>query len=140
MSGYVIPRLAAACVLVVGVTGATASQLSGDSGPSDTIESGRDTYVFHCAACHGRTARGDGPVAPALKIVPPDLTTIAKRRGGRFDDAEVTMFIVGRRRAAHGTSEMPVWGPLFRELNPYDSRVDVRLSRLVDYLESIQVK
>jgi hypothetical protein len=41
---------------------------------------------------------------------------------------------------AHGTSDMPVWGPLFRELNPYDSRVDVRLSRLVDYLKSIQLK
>jgi mono/diheme cytochrome c family protein len=140
MRRRMIPHVAAACVLVVGVTCATASQRSGDSGPSETIESGRDTYLFHCAACHGRAARGDGPVVPALKIVPPDLTTIAKRRGGRFDDADVTAFIVGRRRAAHGTNEMPVWGPLFRELNPYDSRFDVRLSRLVDYLKSIQVK
>jgi hypothetical protein len=35
---------------------------------------------------------------------------------------------------------MPVWGPLFRELNPHDSRIDVRLLRLVEYLKSIQAK
>ena len=75
-----------------------------------------------------------------LTTAAPDLTTLAKRRGGRFDEAEITAFIVGRRPLSHGTSEMPVWGPLFRELNPYDSRVDVRLSRLVGYLKSIQVK
>jgi hypothetical protein len=75
-----------------------------------------------------------------LTTAPPDLTTLAKRRGGRFDEAAVTAFIVGRRPLAHGTTDMPVWGPLFRELNPYDSQVDVRLSRLVGYLRSIQVK
>jgi hypothetical protein len=75
-----------------------------------------------------------------LTTAPPDLTTLAKRRGGRFDEADITAFIVGRRPLAHGTSDMPVWGPLFRELNPFDSRVDVRLSRLVSYLKSIQVK
>jgi mono/diheme cytochrome c family protein len=133
-------RLTAACVLVIGVMSASASQRPDDGGPSVMIESGRETYVFHCAACHGRTARGDGPVASVLKAVPPDLTTLATRRGGRFEDAAVTAFIVGPRPAAHGTSDMPVWGPLFRELNPYDSRVDVRLLRLVDYLKSIQVK
>ena len=143
-SGQIRTRLAAACFLVIGVMSASASQRPDDGGnaaaPSGIIESGRETYVFHCAACHGRTARGDGPVAPVLKAVPPDLTTLAKRRGGRFEDAAVTAFIVGPRPEAHGTSEMPVWGPLFRELNPFDSRVDVRLSRLVDYLKSIQVK
>jgi mono/diheme cytochrome c family protein len=108
--------------------------------PSENIESGRDTYAFYCAACHGRTGKGDGPVAPTLKAALPDLTTIARRRGGRFSQAELTAFIVGRRPAAHGSSDMPVWGPLFRELNPFDSRVDVRLLRLVDHLQSIQIK
>ena len=59
----------------------------------------------------------------------------------RFPQAEVTALIVGRRPAAHGSSDMPVWGPLFRELNPFDSRVDVRLLRLVDpAVDSDQVK
>jgi mono/diheme cytochrome c family protein len=111
-----------------------------DRGPSEISESGRDTYVFHCASCHGRTGTGDGPVAAALKIAPPDLTTLAKRAGGRFPEAQVTAFILGRRAPSHGSREMPVWGPLFRELNPFDSQVDVRLSRLIEHLESIQVK
>ena len=132
--------LAAACFLIIGVMCASASQRPDSGGPLETIESGRDTYLFHCAGCHGRTGRGDGPMVSVLTTAPPDLTTLAKRKGGRFDEAEVTAFIVGRRPLAHGTSDMPVWGPLFRELNPFDSRVDVRLSRLFDYLKSIQVK
>ena len=127
--------LTVACLFVVGVSCSAAGQT-----PSEAIESGQETYVFYCAACHGRTGKGDGPVVPTLKAAPPDLTTFAKRRGGRFPEADVTAFIVGRRPAAHGSSDMPVWGPLFRELNPFDSRIDVRLSRLVDHLKSIQVK
>lgn len=132
--------LAAVCFIVIGVACAGAAQRPEERAPSETIESGRDTYLFHCAACHGRTGKGDGPVVSTLKAAPPDLTTFAKRRGGRFPEAEITAFIVGRRPSAHGSSDMPVWGPLFRELNPFDSRIDVRLSRLVDYLKSIQVR
>ena len=133
--------LAATCflTLIVGLTWASAEQRPKDRASSETIESGRDTFVFYCAACHGRTGQGDGPVTASLKAAPPDLTTLAKRRG-RFREAEVTAFIMGRRPSAHGSSDMPIWGPLFRELNPYDSKIDVRLLRLVDYLKSIQRK
>ena len=41
-----------------------------------------DTYNSYCAICHGPQAKGNGPAATALKKVPPDLTTIAKRNGG----------------------------------------------------------
>ena len=108
----------------------------------DVIESGADTYAFHCAACHGTAGRGDGPVAASLRHRPSNLTTIARRRGGRFPRQEMMDFVIGRGRqvAAHGTHDMPVWGPLFRQLNPFDSRVDVRLARLINHLESIQIK
>ena len=131
---------AVTCSLVIVVTCGNAEQRPESGAPTETIESGRDTYAFYCAACHGRTGKGDGPVVSSLKAAPPDLTTLAKRSGGRFRETEVTARIVGRRPSAHGSSDMPVWGPLFRELNPHDSRVDVRLLRLVDYLKSIQVK
>ena len=110
--------------------------------PSEAIESGRDTYLFHCAACHGPSGKGDGPVVSALKTPPPDLRTLARRRGGRFPRAEITAFVIGKRRptAAHGSPDMPIWGPLFREMNPFDSRIDVRLNGLIDHLESIQLK
>jgi hypothetical protein len=35
---------------------------------------------------------------------------------------------------------MPVWGPIFRALDPNDARTAVRLDNLVRYLESIQLK
>lgn len=130
--------LAICCVMPA----TTRAQTPDDRAPSDVIESGRDTYLFHCAACHGRDGRGDGPVLAALKTRPSDLRTLARRRGGRFPSEEIAAFVTGERRgaAAHGTSDMPVWGPLFRQLNPFDSRIDVRLNRLVDYLRSIQVQ
>ena len=59
--------LAAACFFVIGVACAGAAQRPEDRAPSETIESGRDTYVFYCAACHGRAGKGDGPVASSLK-------------------------------------------------------------------------
>jgi len=105
-------------------------------------ETGQATYQAHCAACHGREGKGDGPVASVLKAAPPDLTTLAIRTGPGFSHADLADYLLGRRRppVAHGTSEMPVWGPLFRDLNTSGTRIDVRLERLVDYLESIQVR
>jgi mono/diheme cytochrome c family protein len=111
-------------------------------GPAEVTESGQETYRAYCASCHGATGRGDGPTAPALRQKPANLTTIARRRGGRFPREEMLDFILGRGRriGAHGDRDMPVWGPLFKELNPFDSKVDVRATRLLDYLESIQMK
>jgi mono/diheme cytochrome c family protein len=110
--------------------------------PAEVVETGADTYTSHCASCHGRGGKGDGPTAPSLRQKPADLTTIARRRGGQFPRAEMSDFILGKgkRIGAHGSRDMPVWGPLFRESNPFDSRVDVRVERLLDYLESLQVK
>jgi hypothetical protein len=33
---------------------------------------------------------------------------------------------------------MPVWGAIFRGLDPSDTMVEVRIGNLVQYLESIQ--
>lgn len=130
-----------AAVVASSGTSAAAAQRGGQTSP-DTIESGRDTFLFNCAPCHGRGGKGDGPVVPALKSRPPDLTTIARRHKGTFPKAEITDSVTGKGRVspAHGSNDMPVWGPIFREQNPFDSRVDVRLNRLIDYLQSIQTK
>ena len=52
--------------------------------PSDWLPSGEVMYRQFCAACHGAHAQGNGPAAPTLKRQPPDLTTLAKRHGGKF--------------------------------------------------------
>jgi mono/diheme cytochrome c family protein len=103
---------------------------------------GPDTYAFYCATCHGARGRGDGPTAAALEIKTPDLTSLARRSGGAFPRPYVEAFVTGSGRPApaHGSGDMPVWGPIFRSLDPPDVRTKVRIANLVDYLESIQAR
>ena len=56
---------------------------------------GAEMFQQYCASCHGTSADGKGPVAPALKTLPADLTRIAARRGGEFPDAEISRWIDG---------------------------------------------
>jgi mono/diheme cytochrome c family protein len=105
---------------------------------------GRDLFLRYCASCHGIDAKGGGPVGASLKRPPADLTTLARRSGGRFDEGAVMATIDGRRLVAeHGSREMPVWGVLFEEEHegrPFQAYTGLLQSRaLSDYLRSIQV-
>ena len=100
-------------------------------------------FDFYCASCHGRDGKGGGRTAPALKVPPTDLTTLAERNKGIFPAARVEAVLKGTEKLstpAHGSSDMPVWGPIFRGL---DTRAEVnesRIGNLVKYIESIQAK
>jgi len=137
-----ITRLLTAGVLVLGGAAVLAqSQPPGPPPPRILIESlaGRDSFDLYCASCHGTAGRGNGPVASALRTSPPDLTTLAQRNGGAFPQDRVRDFVTGtgRELTAHGTTEMPVWGPMFRAFES-DARARERLENLVAYVESIQ--
>lgn len=111
--------------------------------PSLAIRSlaGRDLFEFYCATCHGRDGTGHGPVAAALMRAPADLTRLAIAQAGRFPRERVERYIANggdMATPAHGTSEMPVWGPVFRALDPSDTRVRVRIANVVGYVESLQ--
>jgi mono/diheme cytochrome c family protein len=100
-------------------------------------------YERHCASCHGPEGRGDGPVAAALRTAPSDLTGIARRSGGHFDERDVMRSIDGRRRIeAHGTRDMPVWGAVFEEQlsgEPYGTLTTLLHGKaLTEYLSGIQ--
>lgn len=101
---------------------------------------GRDSFQFYCAPCHGVDGRGNGPTAAALRERPADLTSLARRNDGAFPRERVLTFVTGTGRpvAAHGSSEMPVWGPIFRGLDPSDVRVATRIDNIVRYVESLQ--
>jgi mono/diheme cytochrome c family protein len=102
---------------------------------------GAKIFHNHCAACHGVNGNGDGPTAPALKTKPSDLTTIAQRNGGAFPTARVQSIIAGDGVvAAHGSREMPVWGPIFHTIENDRDLGYVRLQNVTDYLKSIQRK
>ncbi len=112
---------------------------------SDPIAAGRRAYAARCASCHGIDARGDGPVGPALRTAPPDLTWLAERNGGAFPRDYAIAVITGNAAiAAHGTREMPVWSDRLAppDGNGAGAAASVYLRRtveaLADYLASIQ--
>lgn len=106
--------------------------------------SGEQMYGQLCTSCHGVSGKGNGPMAPLLKVEVPDLTRIARRHGGEFPAEQVRSTIDGRfERPAHGLPYMPVWGlKLYDAKAPNEaeerSRTDALIERLVVYLRSIQ--
>ena len=100
---------------------------------------GPDLFRAYCASCHGIDAKGTGPAAPALKARVPDLTLLSRRNLGRFPTAHVREVIVGEQVVAtHGSREMPIWGPIFHQVEGDQDWGNVRLENLVKYLASIQ--
>ena len=103
---------------------------------------GKELLVSYCASCHGMDGKGHGPVAPVLKVEVPDLTSIQKRRAGKFPVGELEKFILGETavKAAHGTTEMPVWGPVFKRVEKDQDLGLVRVRKVVEYLKTLQGK
>jgi mono/diheme cytochrome c family protein len=100
---------------------------------------GADLFHAYCAPCHGADGAGNGPAASELKKRPPDLTRIAQRNGGIFPEDRIHRIIAGDASpSAHGSSEMPVWGPIFHQVEQDQDWGNVRLQNLVRYLREIQ--
>jgi mono/diheme cytochrome c family protein len=119
----------------------TAQQIRPTQPPTIAIESlaGRDSFARYCASCHGAGGRGDGPVAAELRTSPADLTSLTQRNDGAFPRDHVRDVVAGLDRglSAHGTREMPVWGPIFHAFES-DARARQRIDNLVTYVESFQ--
>ena len=119
------------------------------------LKLGEMEYLSNCGSCHGKDAKGDGPVAAALSIKPSDLTMISKQFSGKFPEDHIYKVIDGREMInPHGDTDMPVWGNRYMSmahkaadriaypLHEQDAQAIVfgRIMSLVGYLESIQVK
>ena len=104
--------------------------------------SGKEMYTSYCAVCHGTDGKGGGPAASALKTPPADLTMLSKNNGGEFPALKVTSILRGTSDLpAHGSKEMPVWGPLFRIMSGgHEGEVQQRVANLTHYVESLQAK
>lgn len=124
-------------------------------------ESAKADYLSYCATCHGVDGKGDGPLAPTLKIAPSDLTVISKKNKGNFPYTMIRKTIESRELGlarAHGPREMPVWGPVFAQepegpvpgggggggfygvstVQCQHLAARAKIMNIVDYIESIQ--
>lgn len=109
---------------------------------------GESEYRLHCAACHGLTGRGDGPVGQILKTPAPNLALITQRNGGKYPVQKIYEIIEGSSVvAAHGTRDMPLWGDRYRkESDPQtpdqttlaSDQAQQRILSLVYYLGTMQ--
>jgi mono/diheme cytochrome c family protein len=135
-----IAMLAAA--LVISHAQESKTTVKHEAAPMTSPASGKDMFVSYCASCHGKDAKGDGPAANALKQLPADLTTLAKRNGGKYPTDKVNTILRGQTKLmAHGDQEMPVWGPVFWRLSQgREEQVQMRIANLNKYLESLQEK
>ncbi|HEX7867555.1 MAG TPA: cytochrome c [Variovorax sp.] len=74
---------------------------------ADSIERGRLLYAAQCVACHGADGRGQGPLASAQAVWPPDL-------GGpllwRRADGDVLWHVMNGMRDRRGAPTMPGFG------------------------------
>lgn len=103
-------------------------------------DSGPTMYSTYCAVCHGKTAKGDGPAAAALKRQPADLTQLSKRNGGEFPAIKVSLIIRGDEvLASHGSRDMPIWGKVFADMEG-ERIASLRIHNLTEYLRSLQEK
>ena len=104
--------------------------------------SGTEMYGNYCAVCHGTDGKGSGPAASALKTPPTDLTALTKNAGGKYPAPHIAAVIRGQATTtAHGSKDMPVWGPLFSSSSPgHEAQVQQRITNLVNYVETLQAK
>jgi mono/diheme cytochrome c family protein len=103
---------------------------------------GRAMYVNYCAPCHGVDGKGNGPVASALRQPPVDLTMLSHNNGGKFPATHITSVIgYGATVPAHGTQQMPVWGPIFGNMDQGSQLAKtMRINTLTSYLKTIQAQ
>jgi len=147
--GVFLPAIAAILLLAAFATGAARSDdpkarpQAGKAENERLIESlkGPELFRAHCSPCHGSDGKGGGPVASVLNSTVPDLTTIQKRNGGIFPEERVRKVILGDdAMVAHGSREMPIWGPIFHQVERDRDYGNVRMKNLIEYLKSIQEK
>ncbi|HEY5623114.1 MAG TPA: cytochrome c [Gammaproteobacteria bacterium] len=101
-----------------------------------------DTFLTHCASCHGIFGEGDGPVAATIAVPAPNLRTLSERNGGVFPEEAVSSYIDGRDMpVVHGDRIMPVWGPIFDATSRIVVGADdsnARIAAVVGYLRELQ--
>jgi|SRR5271165_1329835 len=94
--------------------------LTNHGASAQNFDPGEVAFRWNCAPCHGMDGKGDG--------LPSDLTTLAKKNGGKFPAARVSEIVEETWIGTNVHRRMPIMG--------FDVRG--RSSAIVDYLRRIQ--
>ena len=79
---------------------------------ADAIAQGRALYATHCLACHGADGRGQGPLAAAQPVWPPNLAgPLLWRRA----DGDVLWHVMNGTRDRRGAPTMPGFGKVLTD-------------------------
>jgi hypothetical protein len=64
---------------------------------------------------------------------------LQKRYENKFPEDQIRAMLLGQRPlSSHGSADMPIWGPIFRDLE--DKRVTtLRIGNLLKYIRAFQV-
>ena len=96
------------------------------------------------AQCMQPRPRIDGPATrmDGHRLDPTNLTNLARSNHGKYPDARIVSVLeFGTALPAHGSAEMPVWGPILGKMNMTNPQEkQLRISNLSRYIESIQAK
>ncbi|HTS28703.1 MAG TPA: cytochrome c [Bryobacteraceae bacterium] len=103
-----------------------------------SIASGKEMFNHYCAACHGPGGKGDGPAASSFKKAPRDLTKLARDNGGKYPAEHVAATLSIEECCVHGSKVMPVWGPILSSISSSQAEMQLRISNLVKYIETLQ--
>lgn len=90
---------------------------------AESIVLGRTLYAQHCVGCHGIDGRGQGPLAAAQPVWPPNLTgPLLWRRS----DGDVLWHVLHGMKDRHGASTMPA----------FDGLADGEAWALIDFMKA----
>ena len=110
--------------------------------PADrtAANNGQQMYTSYCAPCHGVDGKGHGAAATGLRSQPSDLTLLLRKNHERYPETHVVSILeFGTEVPAHGSSMMPVWGPILGNMNRSNFQErQLRISNLTRYLERLQ--
>jgi mono/diheme cytochrome c family protein len=132
-----------AWVVVLGASLYLVPTTAAQESKSSTTRSldGITIFRHYCASCHGTDGKGSGPTAEALNVKVPDLTEITKMSGGKFPRTRIRNILEGiESPVPHGSQKMPIWGPIFHEIDADQDWGHVRVENVTNYIESLQKK
>ena len=135
-----LSRMAVVVVLSAwSLAGGFANAQTGAEFDRTAASRGSETFRVYCSSCHGREARGDGPLAIDLKVPPANLTLLSNNNDGEFPfDMIMETIQHGRDVSGHGSQDMPAWGDAFEMTSQSEAEAKTRMEQVVQFLWSRQ--